>query len=94
MTINSRSSSPRSPLLRRIQATYAAEAKHAEAELAKLPPDRRVTRPGRPVSGRKPMISLRIPADLLKWFKAQGDGYQTRIVEALEHERRRAMRRG
>jgi uncharacterized protein (DUF4415 family) len=40
------------------------------------------------------MISLRIPADLLKWFKAQGDGYQTRIVEALEHERRRAMRRG
>ena len=93
MTTHTRSSTPRSPLLRRIQANYAAEAKQAEAAMAKLPKDRRVTRPGRPATGRKPVISLRVPADLLAWFKAQGEGYQTRMIEALEHERQRAARR-
>ena len=92
--MTTRSRTPRSPLLRRIQLDYAEEAKRAEAELAHLPQDRRVTRRGRPISGRKPTISLRIPADLLAWFKAQGKGYQTRIVEVLEHERQRTARHG
>jgi uncharacterized protein (DUF4415 family) len=93
MTTPPRSTVPRSALLRRIQANYAAEARLADCELAKLPQDRRVTQLGRPASGRKPSISLRIPADLLVWFKAQGRGYQSRIIEALEEERRRSIRR-
>ena len=93
MTTHSRSSTPRSPLLRRVQANYAAEAKQADAALSKLPQGRRITRPGRPATGRKPVISLRVPTDLLAWFKAQGRGYQTRMIEALEHERQRAGRR-
>ena len=28
-------------------------------------------------------ISLRIPADLLEWWKSQGKGYQTRIVALM-----------
>lgn len=93
MTAHTRSSHPRSQLLRRVQSNYAAEAKQADAVLNKLPQDRRVTRPGRPASGRKPTISLRVPTDLLAWFKAQGRGYQTRMIEALEHERQRAAHR-
>ena len=92
MTAHTRAKTPRSALLRRVQANYAAEAQEADAVLAKLPQHQRVTRPGRPATGRKPLISLRVPADLLIWFKAQGRGYQTRMIEALEHERQRAMR--
>ena len=31
---------------------------------------------------KKP-VTLRLDADLLAWFKAQGQGYQTRINQAL-----------
>jgi len=31
----------------------------------------------------KAAISLRLDADVLKWFKAQGPGYQTRINAVL-----------
>jgi uncharacterized protein (DUF4415 family) len=31
----------------------------------------------------KRLTSLRLDADLLEWFKARGDGYQTRINAAL-----------
>ncbi|MEM7536062.1 MAG: BrnA antitoxin family protein [Chloroflexota bacterium] len=31
----------------------------------------------------KPMISIRIDADVLEWFKAQGAGYQTRMNAVL-----------
>ncbi|MBV7327221.1 BrnA antitoxin family protein [Chloroflexi bacterium TSY] len=31
----------------------------------------------------KPMISIRIDADVLDWFKAQGPGYQTRMNAVL-----------
>jgi len=31
----------------------------------------------------KVSISLRIDADVLEWFKAQGEGYQTRINAVL-----------
>lgn len=32
---------------------------------------------------QKPMISIRVDADVLEWFKAQGPGYQTRINAVL-----------
>jgi len=32
---------------------------------------------------RKRQVTLRIDADVLEWFKAQGPGYQTRINELL-----------
>ena len=31
----------------------------------------------------KTAISLRVDQDVLEWFKAQGDGYQTRINAVL-----------
>lgn len=31
----------------------------------------------------KPMIFIRIDADVLEWFKAQGSGYQTRMNVVL-----------
>ena len=89
MTKTTRSAVATSPLLQRIQQRHAAEAAAAEADLAALPQDRRVTTPrrGRPATGRKPVISLRVPADLLAWYKEQGPGYQARMIAALEHER-------
>lgn len=35
-----------------------------------------------PVSGKK-SISLRLDADVLEWFRAQGPGYQTKINAVL-----------
>lgn len=32
---------------------------------------------------QKPMISIRVDADVLEWFKAQGPGYQTRMNAVL-----------
>lgn len=32
---------------------------------------------------QKPMISIRVDADVLTWYKAQGPGYQTRINAVL-----------
>ena len=37
----------------------------------------------RPVSP-KSSVSLRVDADVLSWFKAQGPGYQTRINAVLK----------
>jgi len=31
----------------------------------------------------KQLLSLRLDADVVRWFKAQGEGYQTRINAAL-----------
>lgn len=36
----------------------------------------------KPLAG-KASISLRVDADVLEWFKAQGPGYQTRINAVL-----------
>jgi uncharacterized protein (DUF4415 family) len=33
---------------------------------------------------KKP-VTLRLDADVIAWFKAQGRGYQTRINRALRH---------
>jgi len=38
-----------------------------------------ITRHGLKPAPPKASISLRIDQDVLKWFKAQGPGYQTRI---------------
>jgi uncharacterized protein (DUF4415 family) len=56
-------------------------AEHPEAQVKHIV--RGIVRKGlQPVSG-KASISLRVDADVLKWFKAQGPGYQTRINAVL-----------
>ncbi|HEY7752640.1 MAG TPA: BrnA antitoxin family protein [Steroidobacteraceae bacterium] len=44
---------------------------------------RQIARQGLPSNPRKAAISLRLDADVLDWFKAQGPGYQTRINAVL-----------
>ena len=44
---------------------------------------RDIVRQGLPAAPRKAAISLRLDADVLDWFKAQGGGYQTRINAVL-----------
>jgi uncharacterized protein (DUF4415 family) len=54
---------------------------HPEADVRHIV--RGIVRQGlKPVSS-KTSISLRVDADVLKWFKAQGRGYQTRINAVL-----------
>lgn len=53
---------------------------------------RAVMRTDADASVRKAQVTLRIDADVLAWFKAQGRGYQTRINRLLrayvdEHSR-------
>jgi uncharacterized protein len=56
-------------------------AEHPEADLKHIV--RGIVRQGlKPVSS-KASISLRVDADVLEWFKAQGPGYQTRINAVL-----------
>lgn len=43
-----------------------------------------VVRRGLQPVASKSSISLRVDADVLAWFKAQGDGYQTRINSVLK----------
>lgn len=52
----------------------AAEVKHIVRGIA-----RRGLQPAPP----KASISLRVDADVLEWFKAQGAGYQTRMNAVL-----------
>ena len=54
---------------------------HPEADLKHIV--RGIVRQGlKPVSA-KTSISLRVDADVLEWFRAQGPGYQTRINAVL-----------
>jgi uncharacterized protein (DUF4415 family) len=56
-------------------------AAHPEADVRHIV--RGIVRQGlKPVSS-KTSISLRVDADVLEWFKAQGRGYQTRINAVL-----------
>jgi uncharacterized protein (DUF4415 family) len=56
-------------------------AEHPEADVRHIV--RGIVRQGlKPVSS-KTSISLRVDADVLDWFKAQGRGYQTRINAVL-----------
>ena len=42
---------------------------------------------GLPVPPRKMQIALRVDRDVLEWFKAQGEGYQTRMNAVLREFR-------
>jgi uncharacterized protein (DUF4415 family) len=56
-------------------------ADHPEAELKHIV--RGIVRRGLKRVSSKTSISLRVDADVLDWFKAQGRGYQTRINAVL-----------
>ena len=56
-------------------------AEHPEADVKHIV--RGIVRQGlKPVSG-KASISLRVDADVLDWFRAQGPGYQTKMNAVL-----------
>jgi len=54
---------------------------HPEADLKHIV--RGIVRRGLKTATSKTSISLRVDADVLDWFKAQGPGYQTRINAVL-----------
>lgn len=54
---------------------------HPEADLRHIV--KGIARRGLNVAGPKELVSLRIDADVLNWFKASGAGYQTRINAVL-----------
>jgi uncharacterized protein (DUF4415 family) len=56
-------------------------AEHPEAEVRHIV--RGIVRQGLKPTNSKTSISLRVDADVLEWFKAQGRGYQTRINAVL-----------
>ena len=56
-------------------------AEHPEASLKHIV--RGIARVGLKPVPPKTSISLRVDRDVLEWFKAQGDGYQTRINAVL-----------
>jgi uncharacterized protein (DUF4415 family) len=57
-------------------------AKHPEADLKHIV--RGMARLGLKPISTKTSISLRVDANVLEWFKAQGPGYQTRINAVLK----------
>jgi len=61
---------------------------HPEANVKHIV--RGIVRNGLKAVPRKASISLRIDADVLDWFKAQGVGYQTRINAVLRAYRQAA----
>ncbi len=63
----------------------AAQAAAPVADIA-----REIARQGLPPAPRKAAISLRLDADVLEWFRAQGPGYQTRINAVLRAYREAA----
>ena len=57
-------------------------AEHPELDLSHIA--RVIVRKGlKPVTSKRP-ISLRVDADVLAWFQAQGPGYQTRMNAVLK----------
>jgi uncharacterized protein (DUF4415 family) len=56
-------------------------SEHPEASLKHIV--RGIARRGLKPLPPKASISLRVDRDVLEWFKAQGDGYQTRINAVL-----------
>ena len=59
----------------------ATSPEHPEATIRHIV--RGVIRRGLQPAPSKASISLRVDADVLEWFKAQGPGYQTRINTVL-----------
>ena len=54
-----------------------------------------LTKAGRPPIGDAPkqQVTLRLPREVISYFKAGGPGWQTRISEALERVARKARRK-
>jgi len=71
--------------LRRVRALkdrqIKVSAEHPEADVRHIV--RGIVRQGLKPTNSKTSISLRVDADVLQWFKAQGRGYQTRINAVL-----------
>jgi len=57
-------------------------AEHPEADVRHIV--RGIARVGLKETVAKTSISLRVDANVLEWFKAQGPGYQTRINAVLK----------
>jgi uncharacterized protein (DUF4415 family) len=57
-------------------------AEHPEADVRHIV--RGIARVGLKEATAKTSISLRVDANVLEWFKAQGPGYQTRINAVLK----------
>ncbi len=55
---------------------------HPEADVRHVV--RGIVRRGLKVTSRKQSIALRVDADVLEWFKAQGPGYQSRMNAVLK----------
>ena len=55
-----------------------------------------LTKPGRPPVGGVPkkQVTLRLPAEVIAWFKAGGPGWQTRISEVLSRYTAKASHKG
>ena len=62
-------------------AEIARTSEHPEASLKHIV--RGIARRGLKPLSPKASISLRVDRDVLDWFKAQGEGYQTRINAVL-----------
>jgi uncharacterized protein (DUF4415 family) len=71
--------------LRRLRSARDSDivrtSEHPEASLKHIV--RGIARRGLKPLSPKASISLRVDRDVLEWFKAQGDGYQTRINAVL-----------
>ncbi len=78
-TTSSRTTQTTAAPVRRERVKPAPE--HPEADLRHIV--RGVVRRGFEPVAAKASVSLRLDADVLAWFKAQGPGYQTRINAVL-----------
>jgi uncharacterized protein (DUF4415 family) len=69
----------------RLEAMPDQDVHFTEDAPRTLPQDwaRAVAHRGLPVPSRKQQIALRVDVDVLEWFKAQGEGYQTRMNAVL-----------
>jgi uncharacterized protein (DUF4415 family) len=63
------------------QTQIKTSLEHPEADVKHIV--RGIVRQGLKPVRSKASISLRLDADVLEWFKAQGPGYQTRINAVL-----------
>lgn len=59
----------------------AVSAEHPEADVRHIV--KSIVRRGLKPAAPKTSVALRLDADVLAWFKAQGPGYQTRVNAVL-----------
>jgi uncharacterized protein (DUF4415 family) len=73
----------------RLKAIPDREIRFTQDAPRTVPEDwaRAVAHRGLPVPPRKQQIALRVDVDVLEWFKAQGEGYQTRMNAVLREFR-------